>query len=110
MMVFKDISMGEKIEAAIPIMIDHEEYQEGKPTVKFAKLLDKSLHNLGEYSSEEIMRTKIKNYETDHQKCYDQYEGFYKDIKIEDDSQEQKTIRVNHYFFDTWTMVFNEKL
>ena len=71
MMVFKDIAMGEKIDSAVPIMIDHEEYQEGLPTVKFAKLLEKSQHNLGEYSSEEISRTKIQNYESDHQKCYD---------------------------------------
>lgn len=110
MMVFKQIALGEKIEAAIPIMTDHEDYLEGLPTVKFAKILDKSRHNLGEYSCEQIMRTKIQNYESQHQKHYDQYEGFIKPVKPDDDSQEQKTIRVNHYFFDTWTMIFNEKL
>lgn len=78
--------MGPKIESMVPLATDFIEYQQGPPTVKFAKVLEKHQHNLGEYSSEKIMRTKIANYEAKHQKSYDQYQGFTNNVKEDDDS------------------------
>ena len=110
MMAFQKIAMGPKIESMVPLATDFIEYQQGPPTVKFAKELEKHQHDLGEYSNQKIMRTKIHDYEKTHQKCYDMYQGFMSAIKPDDDDNEQKTIRVSHYFFDIWTIELNLKL
>lgn len=62
MMSFKEISLGQSIESFAAIATDDTDPSERTQTVKIAKILEKSQHNLGEYSSEDIMRTKIEDY------------------------------------------------
>ena len=109
MMGFKSICLGPEVSSFADIVTDDAANEEPTNTVKIGKILEKNQHNLGEYSCEEVMRTKIDGYNDYHQRSYDQYMGFINKFKV-DESQEEKTIRVTHYFFDVWTMDLAAKL
>lgn len=110
MMSFRDFCLAPKFENFACIVSDETDTSTETSAIKIGRFLTKEQHDIGEYLSKDLAWTKIEDFTNLHQRRYAQT-GRFTDIKIQpDDSKKETTFKVGHYFFDTWTMNFSEKV